>query len=223
MLDPRSRPCVDAAYTLYSEILDRIESIDFAIFSQRATVGTARRLQVAGVGLVRAWRARIDARQEDLDMDRWQYLIVLAACLVITAPLETVRRRASTGRHGAPQAPCCRLRPCSSCGMRWRSPRTSGPTTRSTSPASSCPLGIPIEELLFFIVIPLCGLLTYNAVDTHPDAHVARSGPRSEQSLVTGLGYTLPAVLAVIAVCALEFGVLRHRAVPQGAPTGSRW
>ena len=26
---------------------------------------------------------------------------------------------------------------------------------------------------------------------------------------MTGLGYTLPAVLAVIAVCALEFGVLR--------------
>jgi phytoene synthase len=58
MLDPRSRPCVEAAYTLYSEILDRIESIDYAIFSQRATVGTARRLQVAGMGLVRAWRAR---------------------------------------------------------------------------------------------------------------------------------------------------------------------
>jgi len=59
LLDARSRPCVDAAYTLYSEILDRIESIDSAIFSQRATVGTARRLQVAGRGLARAWRARL--------------------------------------------------------------------------------------------------------------------------------------------------------------------
>jgi phytoene synthase len=59
LLDARSRPCVDAAYTLYSEILDRIESIDYAIFSQRATVGTARRLQVAGRGLARAWRARL--------------------------------------------------------------------------------------------------------------------------------------------------------------------
>ena len=35
-----------------------IENIDFAIFNQRATVGTGRRLQVAGVGLIRAWRAR---------------------------------------------------------------------------------------------------------------------------------------------------------------------
>jgi phytoene synthase len=59
MLDPRSRPCVAAAFTLYSEILDRIESIDFAIFDERATVGTGRRLQVAGVGLARAWRARM--------------------------------------------------------------------------------------------------------------------------------------------------------------------
>ncbi len=59
LLDPRSRPCVASAYTLYSEILDRIENIDFAIFDQRATVGTGRRLQVAGVGIVQAWRARV--------------------------------------------------------------------------------------------------------------------------------------------------------------------
>ena len=59
LLDPRSRPCVASAYTLYSEILDRIENIDFAIFDQRATVGTGRRLQVAGFGIVQAWRARV--------------------------------------------------------------------------------------------------------------------------------------------------------------------
>ena len=58
LLHPRSRPCVSAALTLYSEILDRIEDIDFAIFSQRATVGTRRRVEVAGAGLLRAWRAR---------------------------------------------------------------------------------------------------------------------------------------------------------------------
>lgn len=59
MLHPRSRPCVDAAMTLYSEILDRIEDMDFAVFAHRATVSTSRRLRVASVGLVRAWRARI--------------------------------------------------------------------------------------------------------------------------------------------------------------------
>lgn len=58
LLDPRSRPCVGTALILYSGILDRIEESDFAVFSQRATVGTARRLRVAGAGLIRAWRAR---------------------------------------------------------------------------------------------------------------------------------------------------------------------
>jgi phytoene synthase len=61
LLEPRSRPCVSTALTLYSEILDRIEDSDFAVFSSRATVGTVRRLQVGGLGLLRAWRARVAA------------------------------------------------------------------------------------------------------------------------------------------------------------------
>jgi 15-cis-phytoene synthase len=59
LLAPRSRACVATALTLYSEILDRIEDCDFAVFSGRATVGTARRLSVAGTGLLRSWRARM--------------------------------------------------------------------------------------------------------------------------------------------------------------------
>jgi 15-cis-phytoene synthase len=59
LLAPRSRACVATALTLYSEILDRIEDCDFAVFSGRATVGTARRLSVAGAGLLRSWRARM--------------------------------------------------------------------------------------------------------------------------------------------------------------------
>jgi phytoene synthase len=58
LLHPRSRPCIATALTLYSEILDRIEALDFAVFSQRASVGTTRRLQVAGGGLAKAWAAR---------------------------------------------------------------------------------------------------------------------------------------------------------------------
>ncbi|BBY07772.1 phytoene/squalene synthase family protein [Mycobacterium noviomagense] len=58
LLAPRSRPCVATALTLYSEILDRIEASDFAVFSRRATVGTARRLRVAGAGLIHSWQAR---------------------------------------------------------------------------------------------------------------------------------------------------------------------
>jgi phytoene synthase len=58
LLQPRSRPCITAALTLYSEILERIEDMEFAIFSRRATVGTRRRVQVAARGLIKAWSAR---------------------------------------------------------------------------------------------------------------------------------------------------------------------
>jgi phytoene synthase len=64
MLAPRSRPCITAALTLYSEILDRIEESDFAVFGHRATVGTARRVQVAGRGLLQAWGARLTDRHQ---------------------------------------------------------------------------------------------------------------------------------------------------------------
>ena len=59
VLAPESRPCVAAALTLYSEILERIEEIDFEIFAQSATVGKARRLSVASSGIVRSWGARL--------------------------------------------------------------------------------------------------------------------------------------------------------------------
>jgi phytoene synthase len=57
-LAPRSRPCVSAAFTLYSEILDRIEQLDFDIFNQRAKVPKPRRLRVFAGELVSAIRAR---------------------------------------------------------------------------------------------------------------------------------------------------------------------
>lgn len=59
LLAPRSRPCVATALTLYSEILDCIEDCDFSVFTRRATVGTTRRLRVAGGALLRSWRFRI--------------------------------------------------------------------------------------------------------------------------------------------------------------------
>jgi phytoene synthase len=64
MLAPRSRPCITAALTLYSEILDCIEDSDFAVFGHRATVGTGRRVQVAGRGLLQAWGVRMTDRHQ---------------------------------------------------------------------------------------------------------------------------------------------------------------
>lgn len=61
MLEPRSRPCVSAALTLYSEILDRIEALDFEVFVHRARVDIPRRVVVGATGLARVWRARRNA------------------------------------------------------------------------------------------------------------------------------------------------------------------
>ncbi|MEU4313194.1 phytoene/squalene synthase family protein [Nocardia sp. NPDC024068] len=58
LLHPVSRPCVTTAAMLYAEILDRIEATEFAVFSQRATVGRARRAGVAAPALARALWAR---------------------------------------------------------------------------------------------------------------------------------------------------------------------
>jgi 15-cis-phytoene synthase len=58
LLAPVSRPCVDTALRLYARILDEIEDSDFAVFARRATVGTLRRVRIAGPGFARAWWAR---------------------------------------------------------------------------------------------------------------------------------------------------------------------
>ncbi|NKX85997.1 phytoene/squalene synthase family protein [Nocardia coubleae] len=66
LLHPVSRPCVATAAVLYSEILDRIEQSEFAVFTARATVSNARRTRVAGSALARALWARRGSRARAL-------------------------------------------------------------------------------------------------------------------------------------------------------------
>lgn len=61
LLHPTSRECIHVAITLYGEILDAIEAADHDVFSRRAKVGKARRLQVAGPAAVRSWWRRATA------------------------------------------------------------------------------------------------------------------------------------------------------------------
>lgn len=58
LLDPVSRPCVRTASVLYGGILDEIVAADYDVFSHRVVVGKARRMAVAGPGLLRAVAAR---------------------------------------------------------------------------------------------------------------------------------------------------------------------
>lgn len=47
MLEPTSRPCIQAASTLYCGIVDEVEKINYDIFNKRAKTSTARRIRVA--------------------------------------------------------------------------------------------------------------------------------------------------------------------------------
>ncbi|MFE6360378.1 phytoene/squalene synthase family protein [Streptomyces sp. NPDC057806] len=62
MLDPRVRPCIRTAFTLYGGILDAIASQDYAVLHRRAAVSRLRRAATASAGAVHVLRARRRAR-----------------------------------------------------------------------------------------------------------------------------------------------------------------
>lgn len=99
-------------------------------------------------------------------MDRWQYLLLLGGCLLITLPLEYF----GEGVYRQPVRLLRALAPVAVVFLAWDAiaivlnvwhynPRyVSG---------INVPF-MPLEEFLFFLVIPLCGLLTYTAVSGGP-------------------------------------------------------
>ena len=53
MLEAASRPCIEAASTLYCGIVDEVEKIGYDIFNKRAKTPTARRLRVASLAFLK--------------------------------------------------------------------------------------------------------------------------------------------------------------------------
>ena len=53
MLEAASRPCIEAASTLYCGIVDEVEKIGYDIFNKRAKTSTARRLRVASFAFLK--------------------------------------------------------------------------------------------------------------------------------------------------------------------------
>jgi len=96
-------------------------------------------------------------------MDRWQYLVVLALCLAITAPLEFF----GPGVYRQAKRAACAVLPVAAVFIVWDVIAV-GARVWTYNPrfltGLQLPGRLPVEELLFFLVIPLCGLLTYNAV-----------------------------------------------------------
>jgi lycopene cyclase domain-containing protein len=93
-----------------------------------------------------------------------QYLGVLGACVLVTLPLEIAG--AAVYRHPARLARA--VLPVALVFLVWDGIAIAAGVW-SYNPAYitgvRLPGRIPIEELLFFLVVPTCGLLTYEAVE----------------------------------------------------------
>lgn len=97
--------------------------------------------------------------------DRYQYLALMAACVLITLPLE-FWLRARVYRRPARLA--LALVPTLVVWVAWDVLGiVRGHWTYSARFTTGIMLGpMPLEELVFFLVIPVCGLLTFEAVGT---------------------------------------------------------
>ncbi|MBZ6255746.1 phytoene/squalene synthase family protein [Streptomyces olivaceus] len=66
MLDPRVRPCIGAAFTLYGGILDAIAEQEYTVLHRRAVVSRRRRAATAAAGVLRVagarWQAHVPRR-----------------------------------------------------------------------------------------------------------------------------------------------------------------
>ncbi|OBG72305.1 lycopene cyclase [Mycobacterium sp. E3298] len=97
--------------------------------------------------------------------DRWQYLLVLAACLAITAPLEFF----GPGVYRQWRRLVKAVLPVAVAFLVWDEIAIAAHVWTYNGKyitGLDIPFRVPIEEVLFFIVIPICALLTYNAVST---------------------------------------------------------
>ena len=97
--------------------------------------------------------------------DRWQYLLVLAACLAITAPLELF----GAGVYRQWRRLIRAVLPVAAAFLIWDEMAIAAHVWTYNGAyitGLSIPFRVPIQEVLFFVVIPVCALLTYNAVST---------------------------------------------------------
>lgn len=112
-----------------------------------------------------------------------EYLLLMAACLAITLPLEFVLR-ARVYRRWRRLLPA--LLPVVVVFYLWDAwaiSRGHWDFSPVHTTGILLPGAMPLEELVFFLVIPVCGLLTYEAVGTvlrrrqNPSAPLEREIP----------------------------------------------
>ena len=111
-------------------------------------------------------------------MDRYQYLLLLGLCLAVTLPLEVVgkarvwRRPARVALAVLPAAVVFSLWDVAAIAHgQW------GYAARYVT-GWRLPGRLPLEEVAFFVVIPVCALLTYEVVGRVLGGLRARRLPR---------------------------------------------
>lgn len=101
-----------------------------------------------------------------MSVDRYQYLLLMAACLLVTLPLEVVLRARV---YRQPRRLVLALLPMLVVFLAWDVlgiVRGHWWYSERYTTGILLPLDVPVEEVVFFVVVPICALLTYEAVGT---------------------------------------------------------
>ena len=96
-------------------------------------------------------------------MGQAEYLIVLAACVLVTVPLEIAGARV----YRQPRRLVRAVLPVGLVFLVWDALAiATGVWDYAPGHVTGirAPFAVPLEEILFFVVIPICGLLTYEGV-----------------------------------------------------------
>jgi lycopene cyclase domain-containing protein len=110
-------------------------------------------------------------------LGRATYLALMAGCLLVTLPLELVLK---AGVYRRPRRWLAAVLPVflAFSLWDWLAIRRNHWSYSSTYTSGIDLLGVPLEELVFFLVVPTCALLTYQAVVRLLPARTHRSTPR---------------------------------------------
>ena len=106
-------------------------------------------------------------------MDHYQYLILMAACLAATLPLEALGARV----YRRPARLARAVLPVALVFLVWDALAIAGHVWTYNPrfvTGVDLPFRVPVEELVFFLVIPVCGILTYAGVQAVSHRWTAR-------------------------------------------------
>jgi lycopene cyclase domain-containing protein len=96
-------------------------------------------------------------------MEHFQYLMLMTCCLVVTAPLELLGARA----YRQPLRLARAVLPVAAVFLVWDAVAIAA-RVWTYDPryltGVRLPFRVPVEELVFFLVVPVCGILVYGCV-----------------------------------------------------------